>query len=84
MTPLAQCLPIVSGPEELLVTTVWNDVVDHSGLHVPALSLALLAQWVCLKELSACLPPGVVIAAARSGPYLFWVHQLVTITVPLP
>ena len=45
---VAQGLPVAPVPEELLVTTVWNDVVDVRRLHVPTFLHALHAKRVSL------------------------------------
>lgn len=48
MAPLAEGSPVAPVPEELLVASVGNDVVNHRSLDVPALFHTLLAQWVRL------------------------------------
>ena len=61
MARLAQRLPVFLVPEQLLVTSMGNDVVNHSGWHNLSFLLAADTQWVGSKEcLSGSLPPSVV------------------------
>lgn len=58
---LTQRLPVLLVPEQLLVTSMGNDVVNNSGWHNLTLLLATDTQWVGRKEcLSGSLPPSVV------------------------
>lgn len=70
MTPLAEGSPVAPVPEELLVTSVGNDVVHHRSLDVLTLFHTLLAQWVRLQELFAGLLPRTIVTPAGCGPYL--------------
>lgn len=61
MAGLTQRLPVFLVPEQLLVTSMGNDVVNHSGWHNLSLLLASDTQRVGSKEcLSGSLPPSVV------------------------
>ena len=84
MVPMAKGLPVASIPEELLVTTVRNDVVDVRRLLIPSFLHALHAQRVLPKVLLPGLSPGSSIASSSSGPYLFLVQCFMAITVLLP
>ena len=83
MVPMAQGLPVAPVPEQLLVTTVWNDVVDVCCLHVPAFLHALYAQRVCLQEGFSGLTPSISVASSGSAPHFLWVQGFVAITVLL-
>lgn len=84
VVPVAQGLPVAPVPEELLITTVRNDVIHVRRLNVPSFLHALYAQRVHLKVLLPGLSPGSSIASSSSGPYIFRVQCFVTITVLLP
>ena len=84
MTPLAKRLPVSPIPEQCLVATVRNDVVDDRCLYVVAVSFALLTQWVCLQELSAGLLPLTSIATTRCRSFFLRVQRPVCLTVFLP
>nr|DAY97717.1 MAG TPA: hypothetical protein [Caudoviricetes sp.] len=58
---LAQRLPVFLVPEQLLVTSMGNDVVNNSGWHNLSLLLAADTQWMGSKKcLSGSLPSSVV------------------------
>ena len=80
---MAQGLPVALVPEELLVTTMRNDVIDIRCLHEPSFLHALHAQRVCLKVLLPGFLPRTAVASARSRPYLFWMHRLVSFAILL-
>ena len=80
---MAQGLPVAPVPEELLVTTMRNDVIDVRCLHEPSFLHALHAQRVCLKVLLPGFLPRTAVASARSRPYLFWMHRLVSVAILL-
>jgi hypothetical protein len=80
---VAKGLPVAPVPEELLVTTMRNDVIDIRCLHEPSFLHALHAQRVCLKVLLPGFLPRTAVASARSRPYLFWMHRLVTVAILL-
>ena len=80
---MAQGLPVALVPEELLITTVRNDVVDVRRLRVPSFLHALYAQRVCLKVLLPGPLPSSTVTSARCRTYLFWVQCFMTITVLL-
>ena len=83
VVPVAKGLPVTSVPEELLITTVRNDVVDVRRLNVPSFLHALYAQRVCLKVLLPGFLPRTAVASARSGTYLLGVHRLVSVAILL-
>ena len=60
---LTQALPVASIPEQLLISTMGCDVVNHSGFRVSPLSHALGAQRVALKELLGFPLPSAAVAA---------------------
>lgn len=59
----AQRLPVAPVPEQLLVSTVWDDVVNNRCSHVSSLCHALNTQWVRHEKLLAGLLPGAAISA---------------------
>ena len=63
MAILAQRLPVLLIPEQILVTPVRNDVVHHRRSSQPAFLLALDAQWMPSKIRCPCLAPLAVIPA---------------------
>ena len=69
---MTQGLPVAPVPEELLVTTMRNDVIDIRCLHEPSFLHALHAQRVCLKVLLPGFPPSRSVTSPRCGPHLFW------------
>lgn len=84
MTRLAQGTPVVTIPEEFLVSTVRNDVIHNSRLRVSARLPALLAQGVRPEErLALPLPPAPVPTATRR-PYRLRVQGFVCLAVPRP
>ena len=84
MTPFAQCLPVTPVPEELLITTVWNDVIHHRGFHVPAVFLTRLTERMRLQELFTCSSPSSIVSTATGRPHLFRMHGFMLLTVLLP
>ena len=80
---VAQGLPIAPVPEQLLVTTVRNDVVDVRRLNVPAFLHTLHTQRVRLKVQLPGFLPCCSVTPARSGSYLFRMHRLVPIAILL-
>ena len=80
---MAKGLPVAPIPEELLVSTVRNNVVNVRCLDVPAFLHALHTQRVCLKVLLPGFLPRTAVASARSRPYLFWMHRLVSVAILL-
>ena len=44
MASFAQRTPVAPIPEQFLITTVWDDVIHHSGFRVALVLPALLAQ----------------------------------------
>ena len=81
VTSFAERTPIAPVPEELLIPTVRNHMIDHRCLHVFALPHTLLTQWVCLQELFTGLTPCSVITTTGSGSHLLWVQGLMCFTV---
>lgn len=68
---MAKGLPVAPVPEELLVTTMRNDVIDIRCLHEPSFLHALHTQRVRLKILLPGLAPSSSVTSSGSGPYLF-------------
>ena len=66
VTALAERLPVRSIPEELRITTVRNDVVDHGGLHISwrILLHASDAKWVSFQELLRLTFPAAAVATS--------------------
>ena len=61
MTGLTKRLPVTAIPEELLVTTVWNDVIHNGCGHYLSLLLAPDTKWMSIEEdPSGLLPPPIV------------------------
>ena len=81
MAALAKGTPVAPVPEQSLITTMRDDVVNDSRSGVPAALHALLAEWVCLQEKSAGLLPCPVIASAGSRPYFLRMQWPVQIAV---
>ena len=77
MTCFTQWLPIALIPEQLLVTTVGNNVIHNRCFGIASLLPAFRTQWVALKERFACLLPAAAIATLRSRPYYLRVERLV-------
>ena len=62
MAILAQRLPVAFIPEQLLITAMWYDMINHRRrCDLPALH-ALIAQRIALQEAGAGFSPAVVIA----------------------
>ena len=83
MAPVIQGIPVAAVPEEVHVTAMRDDVVDIRCLHVPAFLHALQTQRVRLKVLLPGFLPSSPIASARSRPYLFRMHRLVSVAILL-
>ena len=62
MAALAQRLPVVLIPEQLLIAPVRNHMVDHRCRCEPAVLHAFIAQRVALQESRAGLAPAAVVA----------------------
>ena len=82
---LAQRLPVLLVPEETLVSSVWNDVVNHCRLHIPrrVLHQALDAERMLLKEQPACSLPSPAVATLRSRACNLRVKRQMLITIYL-
>ena len=80
---MAQGLPVAPVPEELLITTVRNDVIHVRRLNVPSFLHALYAQRVHLKVLLPGFLPRTAVTSARCGTYFFWMHRLVSVAILL-
>ena len=83
VVPVAQGLPVAPVPEELLITTVRNDVIHVRRLNVPSFLHALYAQRVHLKVLLPSPLPSSTVTSARCGTYFFWMHRLVSVAILL-
>lgn len=81
MAALAKGTPVVPVPEQSLITSVRDDVVNDRSLGVLAAFHALLAERVRLQEQSAGLLPCPVIASTGCGPYFLRMQWPVQITV---
>lgn len=81
--PMAKRLPVAPVPEQLLVTTVGNDVIHVRRLNVPAFPHTLHTQRVRLKVLLPSFLPSSSVASARCGTYFFRMHRLVPLTILL-
>jgi hypothetical protein len=66
VTSLAEWLPVRSVPEELRITAVWNDMIDHGCLRISwrVLLHAAYAQWVSLQEFLRLSLPAAAVATA--------------------
>ena len=80
---MAKGLPVAPVPEELLITTVRNDVIHVRRLNVPSFLHALYAQRVHLKVLLPSPLPSSTVTSARCGTYFFWMHRLVSVAILL-
>ena len=78
-----KALPIASIPEQLRVTSVGYNVVNHSGFRVSTLFHALGTQRMALKELLGFPPPSAAVAALRCGTCYLGMKQQVFFTVLL-
>ena len=65
MARLTERTPVGLIPEQLLVTAVRDNVIDHGGRRQPICLQALRAERVFPKKKGARLPPAPVIAALR-------------------
>ena len=65
MTRLAERTPVGLIPEQLLVTAVRDNVIDHGGRRQPICLQALRAERVFPKKKGARLSPAPVVAALR-------------------
>lgn len=77
MTRLTERLPVTPIPEQLLVTTVWDNVIHNRCFGIASLLHALRTQRVGLKERFACLLPAAAIAALCGRPCYLRVERLV-------
>ena len=80
---VAKRLPVALIPEEFRITTVRDDMIDVRCLHVPSFLHALHTQRMHLKILLPGFLPRTAVASARSRPYLFWMHRLVSVAILL-
>ena len=80
---MAQGLPVAPVPEELLITTVRNDVIHVRRLNVPSFLHALYAQRVHLKVLLPSPLPSSTVTSAHSRSHLLGVQCFVTLTILL-
>ena len=80
---MAQGLPVTLVPEEFLITSVRNDVIDVGCLDILAFLHALYAEGMGLKVTPACSLPCLAVASTAGTPHLLWVHCLVCLAVLL-
>ena len=80
VTGLAKCLPVGIVPHKRLVTTMWNDVIDHCCCDKSTLGKTLHAQRVFAEvRLADALPLAAV--ATLGGRWSVWVQGLMLCTV---
>ena len=84
MMTVAERLPVIFIPEESLVSSVRNDVINVRCLDVLAFLHALHAERVSLKVTLTCSLPCLAVASPCCRAYLFRVLRLVQLTVLLP
>ena len=84
VVPVAKCLPVGFVPEQPVIATVWYNVVDIRGLHVPPFLHALHAQGMRFQVPLPCLLPPAAVAASGCSPCLLWVEGLVLLTILVP
>ena len=60
----AQALPVTPIPEQNGVASVWTDVVNHRGLHVPTLGSTHDAKRVSIEILLAGFLPRSTVTAS--------------------
>ena len=65
MVLLAEGLPVAPAPHEVLVTSVWLDVINHGSFDVPSFFHALDAEGMCVEVCFPCLVPLAVVSAGR-------------------
>ena len=63
MTSLAECLPVRCIPEELFVSSVWNDVIHNRCSLENTVLVAPRAQRMLVKEYKPCFTPPIIIAS---------------------
>ena len=78
---LAERLPVAPIPEQFLVTTMGNDVVNHGCLNILTLGKATNTQWMSLKECFAFPLPSATVPTLASGACCFWVQGFVFLAV---
>ena len=81
MAVLAERLPVAPIPEQLLVTTMGNDVVNHRGTNILTTGKATDTQRVCLEEGFALPPPSAAVPTLASGSCRFRVQGFVFLAV---
>ena len=83
MARFTQTLPVASIPEQLLISTMGYDVINHSGFRVSAMFHALGAQRMALKELLGFPLPSAAVAALPRRTGHLWMERQVFLTVLL-
>lgn len=78
---LAQGLPIATIPEQSLVTTMWDDMVNNRCPVIHAFRRALHAERMCSEEQFAGFLPCAVIPTFSGRPYCLWVKGKMFIAV---
>ena len=81
---VAEGLPVAFIPEECLVSTVRNDVVNVCGLDISPLPLALHTKWMGGQITLAGLLPATVISAGCCRANLLRVYSFMLLAVPGP
>ena len=83
MAGFTKALPVAPIPEQLRVTSMGYDVVNHSGFRVSTLFHAHSAQRVALKELLGLPLPSAAVAALPRRTGHLWMERQVFLTVLL-
>lgn len=77
MTCFTQWLPIAPIPEQLLVATVWDNVIHNRCFGIASLLSAFRTQRVALKERFAYFLPAAAVATLCGWPCYLRVERLV-------
>ena len=77
MTRFTKGLPVALIPEQILVTTVGNNVIHNRCFGIASLLSAFRTKRVALKERFTCLLPAAAIAALCGRPCYLRVERLV-------
>lgn len=78
---LAERLPVAPIPEQFLVTSMGNDMVNHGSLNILTLGKATDTQWMSLKECFAFPLPSAAVPTLACGSCCLWVESFVFLTI---
>lgn len=81
MTMLAECLPVISIPKQLSVTSVWNDVVYNRSLCISSFRFTFFTERMGAEKSFACFLPMFVISSFIWTANLLRMHSLMLITI---